>query len=146
MLNRKALLAALAASAMYTIPVPAAADFGVYLDVAPPAPRYEVVPAARPGWTWAPGYWDWRHGRYAWVRGHWIREHPGMYWHPDRWEQRDGRWVLERGGWHRERWEHERFAQHDRDRDGVANRYDHDRDGDGVPNRYDRAPDDPRVR
>ena len=31
----------------------------------------------------------------------------------------------------------------DRDRDGVANRYDHDRDGDGVPNRYNRAPNNP---
>ena len=33
---------------------------------------------------------------------------------------------------------------HDRDRDGIANRYDRDRDGDGVPNRYDRRPNDPR--
>jgi hypothetical protein len=35
---------------------------------------------------------------------------------------------------------------HDRDHDGVANRYDRDRDGDGVPNRYDRRPDDPYRR
>ena len=33
---------------------------------------------------------------------------------------------------------------HDRDRDGVANRWDRDRDGDGVRNRYDRRPDNPR--
>jgi len=33
----------------------------------------------------------------------------------------------------------------DRDRDGVANRYDRDRDGDRVPNQYDRAPNNPRA-
>ena len=33
---------------------------------------------------------------------------------------------------------------HDRDRDGVPNRY--DRDGDGVPNRYDRRPNNPYRR
>jgi hypothetical protein len=32
----------------------------------------------------------------------------------------------------------------DRDRDGVANRYDRDRDGDGVRNRDDRRPNNPR--
>lgn len=33
--------------------------------------------------------------------------------------------------------------RHDRDRDGIPNRYDRDRDGDGVPNRYDRRPNNP---
>ena len=32
----------------------------------------------------------------------------------------------------------------DRDRDGIANRWDRDRDGDGVPNRFDRRPNNPR--
>ncbi|MDB5872525.1 MAG: hypothetical protein JWQ07_1967 [Ramlibacter sp.] len=36
------------------------------------------------------------------------------------------------------------YGYRDRDRDGVANRYDRDRDGDGVPNRRDAAPNDPR--
>ena len=39
---------------------------------------------------------------------------------------------------------HGNHAYRDRDRDGVANRYDRDRDGDGVRNRYDRRPNDPR--
>jgi hypothetical protein len=34
----------------------------------------------------------------------------------------------------------------DRDRDGIANRFDRDRDGDGVPNRFDRAPNNPNLR
>ena len=33
-----------------------------------------------------------------------------------------------------------RSLRHDRDRDGVPNRWDRDRDGDGVPNRWDRRP------
>ena len=39
---------------------------------------------------------------------------------------------------------------HDRDHDGVPNRYDRDRnrdrDGDSAPNRYDRRPDNPYRR
>lgn len=35
---------------------------------------------------------------------------------------------------------------HDRDRDGVPNRYDHDRDNDGTPNRYDDNPNNPYRR
>jgi hypothetical protein len=35
---------------------------------------------------------------------------------------------------------------HDRDADGVPNRYDADRDNDGVRNRYDRRPDNPYRR
>jgi hypothetical protein len=35
---------------------------------------------------------------------------------------------------------------HDRDRDGVPNRYDRDRDNDGVPNRYDNQPGNPYRR
>ena len=39
---------------------------------------------------------------------------------------------------------HRDYGYRDRDRDGVANRYDRDRDNDGVPNAYDRRPNDPR--
>jgi hypothetical protein len=35
------------------------------------------------------------------------------------------------------------YADRDRDRDGVPNRYDRDRDNDGVPNRYDSRPNNP---
>jgi len=38
------------------------------------------------------------------------------------------------------------YGYHDRDRDGVPNRYDNDRDNDRVPNRYDRAPNNPNHR
>ena len=136
MWERKVLLAALIVSSMGAVSLPASAE--VYIDVAPPPPRHEVVPAPRAGYVWAPGYCDWRGHHHVWVRGHWEREHHGMYWHPNRWVERDGRWSLEHGHWDRQR-----YAMGDRDHDGVPNRYDRDRDGDGVPNRYDRAPDNP---
>jgi hypothetical protein len=143
MIKTKLLIAALAFSSLGALSVPASAAVGIYVDIAPPAPRYEVVPAVRPGYVWQPGYWDWRNNRHAWVKGYWVKERQGMYWHPNRWEQHDGRWVLERGTWDRQRWADNRYGG-DRDRDGVPNQYDRDRDGDGVRNRDDRAPDNPR--
>ena len=140
MMQRKLLLAALAVSSIGLVPLPAAAAVSVYLDVAPPAPRYEVLPAPRHGYIWQPGFWEWRGDRHYWRKGYWVRERPGYYFHPSRWEQRDGRWYLERGGWHRER-----YAMRDRDRDGIPNRYDRDRDNDGIPNRYDRDRDNDGV-
>ena len=144
MWKRKLLLSALAAASIGMTSVPASAAVGIYVDVAPPPPRYEVVPAPRAGFIWAPGVWEWRNGRHIWVNGHWIRERHGMYWHPDRWEESNGRWAFRRGAWDRERWAENRAGYGDRDRDGIPNRYDRDRDGDGVPNRFDRAPDNPR--
>ena len=144
MWKRKLLLGALAAASIGMTSVPAVAAVNIYVDVAPPPPRYEVVPAPRVGFVWAPGVWEWRNGRHAWVGGHWVRERRGMYWHPDRWEQADNRWAFKRGSWDRERWAENRAGYGDRDRDGVPNRHDRDRDGDGVPNRFDRAPDNPR--
>lgn len=146
MLKRKLLLAALAVSSIGLVPaLPATAAVGIHVDVAPPAPRYEVVPVPRHGYVWQPGYYDWRNGRHVWIRGNWVRERKGYYWHPNRWEQREGRWVLERGRWDRERWADNRHHRGgDRDRDGVPNRVDRDRDGDGVPNRFDNNPNNPR--
>jgi hypothetical protein len=134
MWKRKLLLGALAAASIGVLPLPSLADTGIFVDVAPPAPRYEVVPAARPGYTWIPGYWDWRGHRHVWVKGRFEREHRGMYWHPNRWVQHDGRWSLEHGRWDRERFvENERHEMRDRDHDGV-------------PNRFDNAPNNPNRR
>ncbi len=129
---RKLLMAGLLASTFGSIAVPAAA--AVYVQVAPPAPRAEVVPAPRRGYAWAPGYWDWRGHRHVWIAGHWVRERKGYAYLEPRWVERDGRWHMERRGW----------ARHDRDHDGVPNRVDRDRDGDGVPNRLDRHPNNPK--
>ena len=39
-----------------------------------------------------------------------------------------------------------RSMRHDRDHDGIPNRFDRDRDNDGTPNRYDRNPNNPYRR
>jgi len=72
-------------------------DFSV--NVGPPAPIYEPVPAPRPGWAWAPGYWDWNGHRHVWHRGHWVHERYGYRWAPHHWAHRGDHWVLERGRW-----------------------------------------------
>ena len=131
---RKSVLAALLATSLGSVAVTGfAADYGYRR--APPAPREEVIPAARPGYVWAPGYWELRDNRYRWVKGSYGRERRGHHYNQSQWVQRnDGRWYLVRGGWQRG----------DRDHDGIPNRVDRDRDGDGVPNRADRRPDNPR--
>ncbi len=91
------------------------------LRVAPPPPRNEVVPAARAGHAWAPGYWDWRGRRHVWVGGHWERARRGYVYRAPVWEQNGDRWRLNRGAWARG-----------------------DSDGDGVPNAVDRHPNNPR--
>ena len=145
MMKRKLLLAALAAASIGFTAVPASAAT-IYLDVAPPASRHEVVPGARQGYVWQPGFWQWRDGRHVWARGHWVRERKGYHWHPSRWEERDGRWQFQGGRWDRQRWaDNRRGPGGDRDRDGIPNAVDRDRDGDGVRNRRDAAPDNRRV-
>jgi hypothetical protein len=141
MTKQRKLLAAALAAASIGCAAPAFAAVDLYVDVAPPAPRYEVVPAPRAGYAWQPGYWQWTDGRHHWHKGYWVKERHGMYWHPSRWEEREGRYHFVQGRWDRERYAASRYG--DRDHDGVPNRYDHDRDGDGVPNRADRAPDNP---
>ena len=103
MWKRKLLAGALVSASLVVMSLPAAAAVGLYVDIAPPASRYEVVPAPRAGYVWVPGFWDWRGNRHVWARGHWERERRGYFWHPNRWEERDGRWVFEKGRWDRER-------------------------------------------
>ena len=129
MTTRKLIVATIFATALGAALPAAAAHVDFFVNVAPPAPVYEVVPAPRVGWVWAPGFWEWRHGRHVWVAGHWVRERRGYIYTPGAWVLRDGHYY-----WHQPRWErnpHHRM---------------HDRDHDGVPDRYDRAPHNPYVR
>ena len=122
---KKLIIGSLAALAV-TAALPAAARSSVdfYVNVAPPAPIYEVVPAPRMGWIWAPGYWEWRGHRHHWISGRWVRERPGYYYAPARWYDHGGRYYYDAPRWSRYR----------------------DSDGDGVPNRYDSRPYNPRWR
>ncbi|WP_036168555.1 YXWGXW repeat-containing protein [Massilia sp. 9096] len=115
---KKLLIAALIAGSFAGVAAPAGAQ--IIVDRAPPPPRAEHMPPPRHGYVWAPGYWNWNHGRHVWVAGHWERERRGYSYRAPNWVQRDGHWVMERGGW------------------GHG-----DRDGDGIPNRVDNHPNNP---
>lgn len=124
------------------------------IRIAPPEPRYERTPRARPGYVWVPGYWNWRADRHEWVRGSWMRARPGYVYEQPRWIERNGRWHMEQGRWERMRGNRDRdrdgipdrMEQRDRDRDGVPDAYDRDRDNDGVRNRHDADRDGDGVR
>jgi hypothetical protein len=92
----------------------------VVVQKAPPALRREAVPAARRGYEWIPGYWNWSGRRYTWVKGHYEKVRRGYVYARPEWRQGDNGWTLQRGGW----------------RTG-------DRDGDGVRNRDDARPNNP---
>jgi hypothetical protein len=76
--------------------------FSLNIGVPPPAPVYEVVPAPRVGYVWAPGYWNWEHERHVWMPGHWMPERHGHHWVADHWvEGPHGGWHMEHGHWDR---------------------------------------------
>jgi hypothetical protein len=79
----------------------ASAAVSIDIDVAPPEPRIEVVPAPRVGYVWAPGYWEWRGNAHVWVAGRWIGERHGYHWIGDRWGQVGGHWHHFPGHWER---------------------------------------------
>lgn len=137
----------------------------VFVGVAPPPPRYEVMPQARYGYVWVPGHWQWQGHGHVWVNGYYLRERPGYHYVQPQWQQQGHGWAYVPGGWahaqygsgyrynddwrYRDGYRRPRDRDHDgipdrRDRDldndGRPNRRDRDIDGDGVPNWHDRAP------
>ena len=99
---RKPIVAGMVAATLGSVSIPAAARTNVDLFVnigPPPAPLVEIIPAPRVGFVWAPGFWEWRHGRHFWVAGHYVRHRPGFVYEPARWIERDGRWGYARPGW-----------------------------------------------
>jgi hypothetical protein len=136
---KKHLLAAACLSAL--MGAGAANAYTAVVSIAPPPPRHETMPAHRPGHVWAPGHYELRNNHYVWISGHWLREREGYAYREPHWVQRrNGDWVMVGGTWERV---HARGPQGDRDRDGIANRYDRDKDGDGIRNRNDPHPNRP---
>ena len=116
-----ALLATTALSGAIVAPSilsPASAQINITIGP-PPAPQYEAIPAPRPGYAWAPGYWQVQNDRHVWAAGQWMEQRPGQHWVADSWDShRDG---------DRDRWEHKVGHW---DNDGPRNdKGDHNRDG-----------------
>ena len=93
-------LIALFVSCASAFALPASADVEgavVTRAIAPPLAKSEAVPAARKGYGWSPGFWDWRGTHYVWMKGEWVREKPGFRWESWRWVEEGGRWHFVRG-------------------------------------------------
>jgi hypothetical protein len=99
MFIRNVVLCALITLGSAAMPAAAEVSISINLGVAPPAPRYEVVPGPRSGYAWAPGYWQWEDQRHVWAQGRWVEARPGHYWVADRWEAKDKRYHYKPGHW-----------------------------------------------
>jgi hypothetical protein len=87
-----------ASSAVY------AAGVRVDVDIAPPAPLYEQMPA-RQGYIVAPGYYryDTKRHEHVWVKSTYKHERHGEHFVASDWKEHDGRYQFSEG-----RWEHDK--------------------------------------
>ena len=81
--------------------MPAIGSTGAYVEVdaAPPPPREEVVPEARAGYVWVPGYWGWSGSQHVWVNGQYVPERLHHHWVAANWEHRGSHWYFQDGRW-----------------------------------------------
>ena len=101
MIRTALVVAGLASALLAGVAAPDAVAREIAIYIAPPPPRYEVVPAPRRGVAWVPGYWAWRGRHHVWVSGYWVRERRGYVYNQPTWIQRGDRWVWGPGGWRR---------------------------------------------
>ena len=94
-----AAFAGAAAALCVAAALPTTVSAQVYVQIAPPAPVAEVMPAPPRGMVWVQGHHEWRHGRYLWVPGTWVHA-----------RHDNGRGHA--------------YGRQDRDRDGVPDRFD----------------------
>jgi hypothetical protein len=87
----------------YGYGTPAPGWSGEAVVVAPPAPVYEVIPAAPGlGYIWIGGHWRWQLNRHIWIGGQWALPPRGYsVWVPHRWERGQRGWVEHPGRWRR---------------------------------------------
>lgn len=95
------LLAALAGSGFALAPLPAGADTVIIIRDAPPPPRYERRPGARPGHVWVPGHWGWYRDHHVWRAGHWVKARPHRHYVEPAWVHTPRGWRYEPGYWRR---------------------------------------------
>ena len=99
--TRKMLMAGFLAASVASTAAVARSNVEFELNIGPPPPIVEVVPAPRAGYVWAPGYWHWNGERHVWAKGHWLHERHGYVWNEDRWDHDGDRWHFRRGYWSR---------------------------------------------
>src|SRR5271154_6443845 len=81
--------------------IPASAQVGVYIGIAPPPLHYEqrgAIPG--PGYAWVDGYWAPNGHHYRWVAGRWDRPpYEGAYWNHPHYDHQQQGWQLHEGYW-----------------------------------------------
>jgi hypothetical protein len=92
-------LLAISSAALAPVPALAQVDVSLVIGNAPPPPRFESIPQARPGYVWVPGYWNWNGRRHIWTSGHWEPERMGYQYRPSTWVREADGWRLEPGAW-----------------------------------------------
>lgn len=112
-------IAALALSAAALLPEQAVAQVNLSINIgtAPPPLRYEVIPAPRQGYIWAPGYWDWNGHDHVWRNGHWEHARSGYVYRRPEWREDHGKWKLNKGGWKQRKHDAHHDRHHDRHRE-----------------------------
>ena len=104
----------LSTAAFMPLPSMAQADVRLIINAAPPAPRFESVPAPRRGYVWAPGYWNWDGQRHVWNAGHWESARDGYQYQRSEWVRDANGYRLDRGGWQRVSDRNDRDGRYDR--------------------------------
>ena len=100
MLTKRLTAAMVAAAGFAALNAMANAEWKqIDMDQSPPAMQTEVVPAARAGYVWVPGYYDYGNHAYNWVPGHFEKARAGYTYVTPRYEERNGHWGMYAGGW-----------------------------------------------
>jgi hypothetical protein len=82
--------------------IPTALVAQVVVQMAPPAPLLETIPAERPSTAavWIPGHYMWATDHYVWQAGHWDQPPQNFVtWVPGQWNQQGNGWVWVEGHW-----------------------------------------------
>jgi hypothetical protein len=104
-MNIRKTLLAVALAGSFAAPLAARAEgINFNVDVAPPAPVYEQMPA-REGYVVTPGYYKYDQERHAhtWVKGEYQPARKDEHYVAPEWKQQDGRYGFSEG-----RWEHDK--------------------------------------
>jgi hypothetical protein len=88
-------------------------NVNISIGEAPPPVRYEIVPAPRTGYLWAPGYWNWDGTQHTWSNGHWERNRRNYIYLQPEWHQEGDGWKLEKGGWKHGKHKHQKDDRKD---------------------------------
>ncbi len=99
MIGRKILLAAAIAAPLFAVQSAHAQTFDLRIGTPPPPPRVVVEPRPRPGFVWAPGYWNWNGRRHVWHEGAYVRARPGYHYAAPEWRQDGDHYGFRRGHW-----------------------------------------------